>query len=798
MDTTKQGRKPDPLATFEEKKTNVYGLSIGKMIGDDWFNGSFAVAGTPFANRRDYVRNKRLFIRGEDSVDYYKADKGDNGLDFVNIDWTLINWAEKFARIVSNGLSDKNYKLDVRATDKLSVLSKEKKKDFFLKYMKNKEMIAAAKEKLGIDLTPQTFIPEDDEEMEMFMQIKDRPKVEIGEEILIDYVLNSNDWNVLSAQYDKDIVDVGLIVARIYTDKNDGVKVAYADCENYIHSQVTKNDFSDKYYEGLVETITLSDLRRESNFTDLQLREISKAYATYNKGTLTVNYDTIDMDQLIDYKINILRFAYKTSKVIKFKKHLRKGESIKVSKRSSDYISPDRSDVGMLSKTLDTWFEGNHVIATDFIYSYQECENLHDDIMNKAMSPFVTMAYDIYENRLRSFTGNIEAPSRQLQKISLKIQQLLSELTPDLKQIDLDMLAELDDAKGGVKQEVWQTALELMSAKGVIFTKRVNMGEDGIKDNAAVRPIAMQQGSALTALLNIWAQYYNFIRENTGINPARDGSIPANSLVGVNQLAQLASNTVTANIVETSVQFKRKICEVISTRIHAIFKYKEASKIREVYENVLGKNMLDHLEVMKDRHLHEFGFFFTMNPTTEDLKDFNDALTLCIQAQTVDVGVAFQAKEIAKINTKQAIQYLNYHSRRTMKQREESQIRQFKEKSKADAMSNQSAEQAKLQSYKAKIEIDLIFKSRENQMALLQAQALLQISLPKEEREFEQEVYLTKLEGMASIGKQEFLEDQKNDRVSKQSTQQSKMISQRQNNTEPIDFEMENEFFTGL
>jgi len=299
-------------------------------------------------------------------------------------------------------------------------------------------------------------------------------------------------------------------------------------------------------------------------------------------------------------------------------------------------------------------------------------------------------------------------------------------------------------------------------------------------------------------LLNIWAQYYNFIRENTGINPARDGSIPANSLVGVNQLAQLASNTVTANIVETSVQFKRKICEVISTRIHAIFKYKEASKIREVYENVLGKNMLDHLEVMKDRHLHEFGFFFTMNPTTEDLKDFNDALTLCIQAQTVDVGVAFQAKEIAKINTKQAIQYLNYHSRRTMKQREESQIRQFKEKSKADAMSNQSAEQAKLQSYKAKIEIDLIFKSRENQMALLQAQALLQISLPKEEREFEQEVYLTKLEGMASIGKQEFLEDQKNDRVSKQSTQQSKMISQRQNNTEPIDFEMENEFFKGL
>lgn len=797
MKTINKIGAPDPLATFEEKKTDAYGLAISRLIADDWFNGSFAVAGTPFANRRDYVRNKRLFIRGEDSVDYYKADKGDNGLDFVNIDWTLINWAEKFARIVSNGLSDKNYKLDVRATDKISVLSKEKKRDFFLKYMKNKEMIAEAKEKLGIDLNPQTFIPDDEEEMEMFMQIKDRPKVEIGEEILIDYVLNSNDWNVLSAQYDKDIVDVGLIVARIYTDKNDGVKVAYADCENYIHSQVTKNDFSDKYYEGLVETITISDLRRESGFTNLQLREIAEAYATYNKGTLNINYDTIDMDQLVDYKINILRFAYKTSKTIKFKKHIRKGKSIKVSKRSSDYISPDRSDVGMLSKTLDTWFEGNHVIATDFIYSYQECENLHDDIMNKAMSPFVSMAYDIYENRLRSFTGNIEPPARQLQKISLRIQQLLSELTPDLKQIDLDMLAELDDSKGGVKQEVWQTALDLMSAKGVIFTKRVNLGEDGMKDSAAVRPIAMQQGSALTALLNLWASYYNFIRENTGINPARDGSIPANSLVGVNQLAQLASNTVTANIVETSVQFKKKICEVISTRIHAIFKYKEASRIREVYENVLGKNMLDHLEVMKDRHLHEFGFFFTMNPTTEDLKDFNDALTLCIQSQTVDIGVAFQAKEIAKINTKQAIQYLNYHSRRTTKQREESQIRQFQEKSKADAMSNQSAEQAKLQSYQAKIQLDLQFQQQLAQIEIMKAQALLQITQPKDEREFEEKVFLKKLEGAASIGKQEFLEDRKDDRTKIQATQQSKM-KQSNENDEPIDFEMENNFFTGL
>src|SRR5690606_3278895 len=112
------------------------------------------------------------------------------------------------------------------------------------------------------------------------------------------------------------------------------------------------------------------------------------------------------------------------------------------------------------------WLEGNYVIGTEYVYNYKECENLYNDVMNKALSPFITYAVDIYENRLKSFTDNIEVPVIQLQKIHLKIQQLIQELKPDLIEIDLDTLAELDDGKGGAKKEVWQTALELMSVKG--------------------------------------------------------------------------------------------------------------------------------------------------------------------------------------------------------------------------------------------------------------------------------------------------------------------------------------------
>lgn len=793
----KTDKIPDPFASFEEKLTAEYSLSVAKQISKDWFNGGMMNGANEHFTRKEYVRKKRLFVRAENDVNYFKSQMFDqNQLDFINLDFSLINWGEKFCRIVSNGLNDENYKLDIRATDKLAALKKSQKQDYYLKYMRGRPMLEKAKELLGIDLMPKSFIPEDEEEMQMHMELKDRPKIEMSEEILIDYVFNTNNWGFLSNQYAKDIVDVGLIVARVHTDTQNGVMISYVDPENYFHSQVTRNDFDDKNYEGVVEIITLSTLRRESEFSELILREIAKSYAGYKKNVSVSNFANCDFDALLDYKIPVARYAFKTSKNITYKKKIRNGEAVKVSKKDSNYESPDREDAGKISQVFDTWIEGNYIIGSEYVYGNKECENNYDDIMNKAMSPFITISYDIYENKLRSFTDNIEAPARQLQKISLKIQHLISELTPDLKSIDLDLLAELDDGKGGVKKNIWETAVTLMGAKGVIFTKRVNMGEDGIKDSAAVKPISSQQGSALTILLNVWAHYYNLIRENTGINPARDGSMSPDALVGVNQMAQLASNTVTKNIVDASVYFKKKISEVISTRIHTIFNYKEANTIREVYVSVVGKNMMDAIEVLKDRNLHEFGFTFEMKPTSLDIKEFNDVLSLAVQDGSVDVDIMFQAKEISKVNTKKAIDYLLFQRKKRNKQRMEEEAQKVQNQSQANVAASQAAEQAKLQAYEAKKQIDLQAKAQEYQMELAQAQALIEINAPIKQKEFEESVYLAKLNSATSLGKEEFKEDRKDKRTEKQATQQSKIANQRQQNGQPIDFEADENWFS--
>lgn len=211
--------------------------------------------------------------------------------------------------------------------------------------------------------------------------------------------------------------------------------------------------------------------------------------------------------------------------------------------------------------------------------------------------------------------------------------------------------------------------------------------------------------------------------------------------------------------------------------------------------NVVGKEMFDFLEVMKDRHLHEFGFTFEMNPTQQEVKEFVDFLTISIQDQSVDVEVAYQAKQISKVNIKKAMEYLMYHRRKRNKERQEEQMAMAKNKSQNDAAAAQAKVQAELEAYQAKKGIDLQFLEKSTGIELLKEQSLGELKLPKEQREFEQDVYLERIKAMASMGKEEFKEDKKNERTKIQASQQSKMIDQRQKDGQPIDFEQDDNWY---
>jgi hypothetical protein len=102
----------------------------------------------------------------------------------------------------------------------------------------------------------------------------------------------------------------------------------------------------------------------------------------------------------------------------------------------------------------------------------------------------------------------------------------------------------------------------------------------------------------------------------------------------------------------------------IYLRIGTIWKYKDADHIKEIYLNVIGQKMIDALEVMADRHLHEYGFDFKMSPTVKEFQEFKEDLGLMMQEEYYGRS---KGRGFFKINAKLATEYLMYHRRKLSK-----------------------------------------------------------------------------------------------------------------------------------
>ncbi|AGO47508.1 portal protein [Cellulophaga phage phi19:3] len=793
--TLASGITPDPLASYAEKLDPQYGLKYAMTIQQEWFNGGMITKDCDFMSRHNWVREMRLYNRGEQGIQPYKdiAARQNEDLEWMNMDWTIINVLNKFNNVVRNGISDENYNLDIRSADRFSLLQREKNILRHKKNMANKEMFEKAKAMGLPDLMPQGFIPEDEEEMTLYSEIKERPKQEIAEEILIKFVKNVSGWNHIKKETDKDAVLVDLQVARVYTDPNNGVMATYVDPENFVHSYTEKNDFSDTYYFGVVDTITINDIRRESGYSDTVCREIAKTYSGDNSQSGIANFDECDMDQLLDFKIQVLRFTFKSDKKQIYKAYYdRKGKLKKVSKRDENYEVPEGSEKSKLEQGLDTWYEGNYIVGSDkYVYGYKESENTTFDDMDRVLPPFIAQASELYKNKLRSFQSNVIPIANQMQYVHLKMQHLMSELKPDLIELDIDQLAQLttDMKDGDSKQENWKMALSILNAKGVVLKKRIQMGDEGIKDGASARPMGNQQGSALTILLNLWAHYYNLIRETTGINPAMDGSLSEDALVGVNQLMKLAGNSATKHIADAAVSFDKRVSETISSRLKSIFTLKkEASHLIKMYEQAVGKHNVDALETLKNRSNFEFGFTVELVPSKEELAELREDLGIALNEGTIDVSEKSDIMRIARGNMKQAVEYMRFVRTRKIKERMKENAYNQKLQSQSNAEAAQVKMQGDLQLLQMKAQIELQKEGNLSTLRVKEHFQKLQVEAPIRQESFQQDVYIEQIKNLQTINLTKYKEDAKSDREIENSTRQSKMIDQRLKDKGPIDF----------
>ena len=227
---------PNQNATDEEKSTIEYGLKVAKAIEGEWFKKN--TNSCRFYNQWGNYHTLRLYARGEQPTQKYKNELSiDGDLSHLNLDWSPIPIIPKFVDIVVNGMSDRLFTIKAEAQDVMSAEQKNMFQDMIESDMIAKDFLNLTKSEFGVDAfnVDPNELPENDEELSLYMQLKYKPSIEIAEEMAIDTILKMNEYSETRSLIDYDMTTIGLGVVKHSFLINDGVNVE-------IVSGLTEND----------------------------------------------------------------------------------------------------------------------------------------------------------------------------------------------------------------------------------------------------------------------------------------------------------------------------------------------------------------------------------------------------------------------------------------------------------------------------------------------------------------------------------------------------------------------------
>jgi hypothetical protein len=788
---------PNQLASDAEKASKQYGLMVGRAIESEWFRKEGGQS--RFYNNRDTYHKLRTYAMGEQSVRKYKDELAVNGdISYLNLDWTPVPIIPKFVDIVVNGITNRLFDIKAEAVDPISSNKKAMYKNRIQTEMRNKEDFEEIGALLGKNMfsTQPDMLPESDDELELHMKIDYKDDIEIAEEKAIETTLKYNNYELTKKRVDEDATVLGISAIKHSFNRHEGVKVEYVDPSDLVYSPTEDPYFDDCYYFGEVKNVNITELKKiDPSLTQAEIDEIAKssskfdAYQGMRGGYKTDNFDY--------NTATLLYFCYKTDKNIVYKKKKNAYGGDRVLKKDDQFNPPktEQARFEKLSKRIDVWYEGVLVLGTNRILKWDVMKNMvrPKSSMEKVYAPFIVSAPKMYRGQIDSLVKRMIPFADQIQLLHLKLQQVAAKMIPDGVFIDIDGLSSINLGNGNTYSP--QEALNLYFQTGSVIGRSLTEEGEFNHGKVPIQELTSSGANAkISSLINVYNYNLNMLRGVTGLNEARDGSMPdSHALVGVQKLAALNSNTATRHILKSGIFITQRLAECVSYRISDILEY---SDMKEDFVKNIGRHSVEILEEIKELHLHDFGIFIELHPDEEEKQMLEQNIQTSLSAGKIDIDDAIDIRGIK--NVKIASQLLKVRKRRKEKLDNKRQQENIALQAEANQQAALTAEQGKQQTALAKMEAEAKIKQLEAdlEMQRMQQEFYLKSELIKLQKGIEGQIKSTEMQ--LQMEKDRYKEDRKDGRTAKQATQQSKLIQQRQQDLDPIDFDGRDSLGSGI
>ena len=775
---------PDQVVPDVEKASYEYGLQVGRAIESEWFRNDRGWYDRFNTNYNNFHR-LRLYARGEQSIQKYKDELSINGdLSYLNIDWKPVPVVPKFVDIVVNGMSQRSYDIKAYAQDPESIMKRTAYAEALQRDMMQKDLINQIQQMTGLDVSKSQgkgLEMENEEDLQLHMQMDYKESIEVAEEEVINNVLANNKYDLTRRRLNQDLTILGIAATKTSFNRSEGVTVDYVDPASLVYSYTEDPNFEDLYYVGEVKPISLSELKKQFPYlTPNELEEIQKYPGNQNyTRNWSGRYD--------DDTVQVLYFEYKTYTNQVFKiKQTASGLEKALEKQDTFIDAPEGDNFKKAFRSIEVLYSGAKILGHEKMLEWKVAENMtrpYADTVKVNMN-YNIVAPRLYKGRIESIVSRITGFADMIQLTHLKLQQVMSRIVPDGVYMDIDGLAEVDLGNGTNYNPA--EALNMYFQTGSIVGR--SMTQDGGMNpgKVPIQELSTSNGMGkIQSLIQTYEYYLKMIRDVTGLNEARDGTLPdKQSLVGLQKLAAANSNVATRHVLQASLYLTLRTCENISLRVADALMF---PMTKQSLMSSISRYNVGTLEELSTLNMHDFGIFLELEPDEEQKQVLEQNIQIALQAGQIDLEDAIDIREVA--NLKLANQMLKKRRKDKAARDQQAQQANIQAQAQANAQLAEQTAMAEAQKQQILTEQKMQLEKAKSDFEVQKMEREAQIKQQLMELEFNYNMQLTQAQGQSRKTQEEFKEDRKDERTKIQATQQSELIDQRKNDLLPKNFE---------
>lgn len=717
---------PDLFAPKSIKDRIEYGVKYFSAMYADWSGDN----GNLLDVRTRRVRENRRYSAGMQSVDKYKQmfidEQGD--MSYTSIDWSIVPIIPKFVDVVLNGILNQDHKISVESVDRESQDEKYRHKKHIKAKMLLKSFTDDFSKMSGIDLTKQMEgLPENMDELELYMDLNYKQGVEIAVEEGVDYLFELNDFDEIKKRVVRDLIDLN--EAAIKTDLvNGSIDIRYVDPLYLIRSYTNDPTSKDMYHVGEVRYITLGELKKsvseripEEMLYDIAQKHIGKYGNPSKISKRPVFYELSNSYEHDEFKVAVMDaefLAYNTD--LYEKKDTRYG-TYTFTKKPEGYEPPKnpRYKRESYNDNYEVWYSGKWIVGTDYCFDYGVKSNMirpYED-SSKVRSSYTVYHISPVDGVSKSLTERMIPFADQIQLAHLKLAQHMAKARPKGMAFNLDAMENVIKGDGGSF-----TPLELqdvLQQTGNLYYRQVQ--DDGMTPSG--QPFQELEGGVGRALQEFIMVYnYNLerIRDVTGLNEVRDGTMPdKDALVGVQKLAVQTSNNATRHIDDAFGFILKNVGVNSAMYIQKVIKYKSMFKyMYDCLVAAIGKTSVEVIEAIDNIPLRHFGIFLEVAPDEIEKEYLEQSIQIALKNQTIELEDASEIRRIKNIKLAERKLKVVREKRKKEKAEETKKNAQMNAETQQKSIAAKSQSDAQLEQVKSKSEIERLNTEYELRMRL--------------------------------------------------------------------------------